>query len=238
MKDQYFGDINDYRKYGLLRALLRDSPLKLGVAWMLTPGDGRADGSRVAYLNKPEQCRRFDAPLFDALRHSLLVRRVRRVSEVSRAKLLPGAVFHDDLVPDAATAREAWFQQLLHRLRASDIIFFDQDNGLEVKSRPWGRPGSSKYLYWREVEAAFGLGHSLLIYQHFPRVERAVYSTRLASELTARTGAVSVVCFHTSSVLFLLASQQRHVKLLEPGVRRVESNWSTELRPNKLQVES
>ena len=23
MKDQYFGDINDYRKYGLLRAIIR-----------------------------------------------------------------------------------------------------------------------------------------------------------------------------------------------------------------------
>ena len=33
MKDQYFGDINDYRKYGLLRPIIASS------GWMLTPDD-------------------------------------------------------------------------------------------------------------------------------------------------------------------------------------------------------
>lgn len=32
MKDQYFGDINDYRKYGLLRAIIRSSGVRLLVA--------------------------------------------------------------------------------------------------------------------------------------------------------------------------------------------------------------
>jgi len=31
MKDQYFGDINDYRKYGLLRAIVRSSELRIMV---------------------------------------------------------------------------------------------------------------------------------------------------------------------------------------------------------------
>ena len=37
MKDQYFGDINDYRKYGILRALQSKGQRTLLVAWMLTP---------------------------------------------------------------------------------------------------------------------------------------------------------------------------------------------------------
>ena len=36
MKDQYFGDINDYRKYGLLRVITASSGLQLLVAWMLS----------------------------------------------------------------------------------------------------------------------------------------------------------------------------------------------------------
>ena len=44
MKDQYFGDVNDYLKYGLLRALQSQGDLKLLVAWMLTPNDARSDG--------------------------------------------------------------------------------------------------------------------------------------------------------------------------------------------------
>lgn len=38
---------------------------------------------------------------------------------------------------------------------------------LEVKSKPYGRKNSSKYLYWREVEALWPLGKSLLIFQYF-----------------------------------------------------------------------
>ena len=41
MKNQYFGDVNDYRKYGLLRVLQREANLRCVVAWMLTPDDGR-----------------------------------------------------------------------------------------------------------------------------------------------------------------------------------------------------
>ena len=40
MKDQYFGDISDYRKYGILRALRSKVQGTLLVAWMLTPDDG------------------------------------------------------------------------------------------------------------------------------------------------------------------------------------------------------
>ncbi len=47
MKNQYFGDINDYRKYGLLRSVLAASRMSLFVAWMLTEDDGSSDGGRI-----------------------------------------------------------------------------------------------------------------------------------------------------------------------------------------------
>ena len=42
MKVQYFGDVNDYRKFALLR-LLADK-FKIGVCWMLTEADGSGRG--------------------------------------------------------------------------------------------------------------------------------------------------------------------------------------------------
>lgn len=36
MKDQYVGDISDFEKYAILRALETSCPLSLVVAWMLT----------------------------------------------------------------------------------------------------------------------------------------------------------------------------------------------------------
>jgi hypothetical protein len=52
MKDQYFGDVNDFRKYGLLRVLVGTDHLRLGVCWMLTRPDSRTDGGLLAYLGE------------------------------------------------------------------------------------------------------------------------------------------------------------------------------------------
>lgn len=55
MKNQYFGDINDYHKYGLLRLLGGGGELATAVCWMLTPDDGRSDGGHTGYLHAPEK---------------------------------------------------------------------------------------------------------------------------------------------------------------------------------------
>ncbi|CAA9432540.1 MAG: hypothetical protein AVDCRST_MAG37-733 [uncultured Rubrobacteraceae bacterium] len=51
MKNQYFGDVSDYRKYGLLRVLSSEGEISTGVCWMLTPSDGRTDGRKLEYLD-------------------------------------------------------------------------------------------------------------------------------------------------------------------------------------------
>src|SRR5512138_3665052 len=66
MKNQYFGDISDYRKYGLLRALLSQGVPSLLVAWMLTPDDASRDGARRSYLDD-QRWETLDRPLFQAL---------------------------------------------------------------------------------------------------------------------------------------------------------------------------
>jgi hypothetical protein len=60
MKDRYFGDINDYRKYGLLRALQSYGDGHLLVAWMLTPDDGGRDGGLRSYLDDPSAWAKYD----------------------------------------------------------------------------------------------------------------------------------------------------------------------------------
>ena len=67
MKVQYFGDVNDYLKFALLRALARGG-LKIGVVWMFTPDDERPDGNNRAYVRQPDKWRSFDPELFDALK--------------------------------------------------------------------------------------------------------------------------------------------------------------------------
>ena len=77
MKDQYFGDVNDYRKYGLLRAL-GHAGFKTLVVWMLTPNDGRSDGRFTDYLDQPSHWKHYDEELYDALHDWVKVSRPRR----------------------------------------------------------------------------------------------------------------------------------------------------------------
>ena len=207
MKNQYFGDVNDYRKYGLLRVLQQQGEGRLLVAWMLTPDDEGRDGERRSYLLQPERWRHYDPDLFDLLRSAPR----RDVSLIEGSGLLPGARYYAAPVPDAREERENWRRGLLEAARNVDLAFLDPDNGIEVPSKPVGRRGSSKYVGWSELEALWAAGCSLLIFQHFAREARDPFARRLLAELAGRTGASLVGAFRSAHVLFLLAVQGRHV---------------------------
>jgi hypothetical protein len=214
VKDQYCGDINDFRKYGILRALA--GRLSLCVCWMLTPADGRTDGKHTAYLSQPRRWRDLDAELFDALGKVVATRRC--VEAIEQSGLLPDAAFYSAVVPDAGVARSAWFEAALSAAHRRDLVFFDPDNGLEVKSVGYGRASSSKYLYWHEVQRAWGMGHSLVIYQHFPRRSRAEFITTLSAQLRDLCPSAEVTPLCTPYVVFFVVAQPLHLDAVRAGV--------------------
>jgi hypothetical protein len=230
LKNQYFGDINDYRKYGLLRGFLDGGSRGLFVAWMLTPDDGRSDGRRVQYLQRPEKWRHFDPDLYSGLRAMLRPGRTRAVGLIEHSALLPRCRFFSELVPDRCEPRAGYFVRLGRAARGAELIFLDPDNGLEVRSKPPGCRGSSKYVYWHEVEGLFSEGHSLLIYQHFRRTERQGFVRSLARELAGRLGIRSTLTFRTPHVLFLLAAQPRHTRRLRGCAEALAARWREQIQ--------
>lgn len=225
MKPQYFGDVNDYLKYGFLRGVVAGTGLILGVCWLLTPDDGGKDGELRRYLTEPGRWRRFDPPLFDALAQLLADDLPRTVQHASEWSLVPGARFYGALLIDDAEAREKYFQGAEAALSGCDLWFFDPDNGVEVKSVPFGRRRSAKFLYWREIERAYRAGRSLVIYQHFPREPRGEYTRRIRAELQARTGAPDVLTIYTSRVLYLVVCQAIHAPALKRAIGEVVARW-------------
>ncbi len=145
MKNQYFGDINDYRKYGLLRVLSGHGKITTAACWMLTPDDGRTDGSFTDYLHQPDKWRRYDRELYDHLRDLVLVQNLRDVRGVETVAILPSCRFAPGLLPDDPDGRTAYFEAFSAVAEGCDLAFFDPDNGIEVKSKPYGRKDSSKY---------------------------------------------------------------------------------------------
>lgn len=231
MKNQYFGDINDYRKYGLIRSIIQSATFRPLIAWMLTPDDGSPDGKFVSYLENPNKWSHHDPVLFQELKELLDSHPERRVSLIHRTKLLPDVGFFDSLTPDRALERMEWFGSLVESARDHDFVFLDPDNGLEVKSKPYGRKNSSKYLYWREVEALWSHEKSLLIYQHYIRESRVEFTQRNLESLRVAAPGSLVEAFSTPHVVFLMALQPPHHGFHKAIVESVLKSWKGQIEP-------
>lgn len=244
MKTQYFGDINDFHKYRLLRGLA-EAGLKLGVCWMLTPADSRRDGGKIEYLDKPDDYEAFAPEVFNAIQSVLMeVRESKSLAPFQRFKPepIPGALFSEDCAEEAIICldnqleRDAFVSRTLDRFAANkvDIAFFDPDNGLERSGgRPArGQPQSGKFIYWEEVEDAFERGFSVLLYQHGTQAEsRERHVGRLRKEASRRLPEARCWVFRTPHTFFILFTQQQHDHLMEQWVKESSDvSWKSEFR--------
>ena len=230
MKNQYFGDINDFRKYGLLRLLSSAGDLRIGVCWMLTPDDGRTDGEFRRYLESPAGSERHDPELHRALSRLLEPGRDRSVQHAEEWQIVPDAKYHRAIVPEGAKGRDGYFADVWRSLAGTDLIFFDPDNGIEVKSVSRTSRQAPKYVYWSELAEAHARGHSVLVYQHYPRSTRPEFENRISAQLRDVTGAPGVHLFSTAHVAFLAAAQPAHSAAVEAAARAVEGRWAGQIR--------
>jgi hypothetical protein len=167
MQNRYVGDIGDYLKLGILRAL---SPgYRLGVAWWLFPDeDHNKDGRHIGYLSRPDQWRRYDPQLFDALGEIVSSGR-RGVRALETVNFLPNAIFASEVIPQHRQARREWFQGVQHALEETDLVFVDPDNGLEPDGYSHGSAKSGKSVTLSELQDFEQPGRCLIVYHHQTR---------------------------------------------------------------------
>jgi hypothetical protein len=206
LQDRYAGDVGDYGKYGLLRALVSGAPaLRLGVVWYLTDErivarDTANDGRHIAYLEPPQE-RRFrdcDPELYDTIRKLFAPHRERSVAEVERLGVLPpGTVtFTERLITPLRTSsreerlqdRLRWIGNALRRTEHCDVVFVDPDNGLETPSVPIHSARAPKYAFLSELQPFVLRGQTLVIYHHLGRRPNVPDILRRAHECSTRLG--------------------------------------------------
>ena len=174
MQDRYAGDIGDYVKIAILRALAPGR--RLGVAWWLYPDEQHnGDGRHIAYLGQPETWRGFDPEAFDHLR-TMVAAGGRNVGSLQDERLLPGAVYFAEPVPTIGKpparrqARANWLGRLVEAVDPCDLLFLDPDNGLETKRFDLGAAKAGKSAALSELLALRRPGRSLLVYHHQTRM--------------------------------------------------------------------
>src|SRR5258705_11829462 len=136
MKNQYFGDENDFRKYVILSKLANSTGLRLCVVWMLTAADQRPDGGKITYQHQPERWRSAAPELFDFL-VQCVSRNRRSVTAMTKCPGFSRTVFCNELLGQTIEAREHYFRNARKMLEGCGLVFFDPDNGLFVQSIHW-----------------------------------------------------------------------------------------------------
>ena len=157
MQNRYVGDVGDFVKYGLLRAIRGTK--RLGVAWYLHPDVGPSGhGSLIDYLGHPCEWRKLDPELFDALKEVKEPGANRRsVANIQRSGILGEVAFVADPLEvavvkprDRKRRRHIWFDRIMRQLVDCDLVFADPDNGLMPDDR---------FLPTRKASAKRSLGH-------------------------------------------------------------------------------
>ena len=174
MQDKYAGDIGDFVKLGLLRAISPER--KLGVTWYRFPNESHnTDGRHVSYLEQPDKYASVDPELFQYLRN--VVRDTRSIT--SLLPVIPEAVSFDESLDLASVParqrrdwRRAWFMRASKALSNCDVVFADPDNGIvDDCDRRKGAAIFGKQIPLDEVKS-LAAGRCAVIYHHNTRRRR------------------------------------------------------------------
>ena len=171
MKNQYFGDVGDYGKYGLLRYFAGHG-MTIAVNWYLTEKDQSNDGNIRGYLTK-EKNRIYDPELFDVLKE-MCEHDEKNVCCFAEYGMIPGARYYDITVePVLSTltisgkraARKQWHQDALAACDGVDLVFLDPDNGLR-SGVPTAKKNAMKFVYASEISDYYERGQDVVYYCH------------------------------------------------------------------------
>ena len=190
MQDRYAGDIGDFGKIGLLKALQAQG-LSIGVNWYLVePMDTerKSDGTYKQEDGKyliPEKLQVCDT-LLDEKLTKIAKSDHRSIRSLEQGNFILNARYYSE--PVSVAGREEWHKKALDLLNDLDIVFVDPDNGMLVKSVGKKSVKSVKYTFYEEVRDYVRRGQSVLIYNHRSRKQETQYFHEICYKLQEATG--------------------------------------------------
>lgn len=238
MQDRFVGDIGDFGKYGLLRALTgihpalpEDDRLSLGVVWYRNEGakGGPNEGQNVGYLFDPQSAPLFndlDPDLFSGLKNIVCNKRNLEAIEASNilGKSEREIVFYRECIPNERSKRGIWFENALDRVSEKNVIFLDPDTGIIPKSTREHR----KHILLPEVEEIMNLERcqTVIAYQHYGRGQKGRESQMQQWQAATREFSGSPRVLSTSQRAFIILPASDHVERIDDRLRELTRRWS------------
>lgn len=217
MQDRYAGDIGDFGKFALLKALSA-AGFKIGVNWYRTCPQRfeKQDDGKYHIPQKYFACDRHLAEELSMISHLPIAERT--IRKLQDAELVD-AIWFSDMVPFKED-RLAWHRRAISALSICDIVFLDPDNGLLVKSVGKGSAKSVKYVFPKEVADYITQGISVVFYNHRQRKAEDRYFSEIRERLDTQSElqdcSFSKITFPKCSVrdYILLAASLGHQQMI------------------------
>jgi hypothetical protein len=225
MQDKYAGDVGDFGKFILLKAVLKNGPplCRLGVNWYNVNGQNERnnDGRHTHYLTatgtKADAFRSCDPALYDTLRNVVL-RGKRSIATLERAGVLPrSTLYYNRTTPTGCGNRKLWFQSSLESLAGADALFLDPDNGLAPETVESHSSRAIKYTLPEEIRTYFSRFPLLIVYNHRDRSPEAQYRLKFEEMRKTMRGTMRILRFQRVSVRDYLFLYHREA---EPWVQK------------------
>ena len=136
MKNRFYGDVNDYIKYGILDILSKKYK-SIGINWCLTDdrhgknGDGNID----RHITNEEEWKNFNPKIYFNLRKRLQIDQ-RNIKYCKEDELFDFKYEFIEQLPDNAqrndyeALRDTWHTRAKAQLAKCDLVFFDPDIGV------------------------------------------------------------------------------------------------------------
>ncbi len=223
MNINYSGDTRDLFKFDLVRHLMKNVPglERFTFIPMLTEEKIRSGQKRSSKKDIGRAIRNGSAGTLNRE----LMEHMGRLQEIDsdmeyfngvKSYFLQEKILVDILHPDTFSHenRTNYFAKMFAQFPARSLIYLDPDIGLEI------RKPTQRHLLYKEVKMIYDRmdeSSILMIYQHFPRRDRAGYIRKRCNELSSVTGARPASVTDNEIVFFLLARNPVTGKKL-PGV--------------------
>ena len=226
MQNRYVGDIGDFGKYALLRALVADD-LSLGIVWCLNSlEEGNSDGRLTQYLyNNRFGLAECDPLVFQTLKG--VVERERTVRAIQESGIFPKSSFFDEEIMPGTLAsrrpgvfeervryRHSWHTGALNKTKEADLVFFDPDNGLNADPGKKRTKRAAKYIFIDEIVPFLLRGQSVIVYQHQTRQGALDAQVTKLRGLVAKLAGIHhtfVVTYHRQQVrIYIILASRKH----------------------------
>lgn len=225
MNNQYFGDVKDYYKYGLIRHLCTGDEISTTVCWMLTLDDNTGYKADTDYLKIPTYAR-FDPELYAAL-GDFVNGGIRNVIKIQQSGILPNCIYNT-ILPDGGLRyfthgnRDIYMEHFRGIAAGRDLVFFDPDVGIKVPSRA----ADERYLLKEDVLSSYLQDASVLIFQYShldlrkDSVRKDVIKWRAVDCVNYLNRNIDIpitriYSYASPHVLFILISRPRHMAYFE-----------------------